>query len=210
MVEDKKFKPQKDINRLKTQLKKLEKEKDRIFPGLGQATYQAFREGRLKDPALEETCRKLKELDAGIEQVNSQVEQLKAQVEQMKVPGPPQAGLCAFCGTPLDPGTKFCGNCGQVLAPQAPRAAAACLSCGSAVAPGVKFCAECGRPVAASPPAAAGPATPPPPPPVAPQQPPSPPAGAVAVAQAGKKCAGCGALAEEDDAAFCGECGANL
>jgi membrane protease subunit (stomatin/prohibitin family) len=48
---------------------------------------------------------------------------------------------CPNCGTP---GTgKFCGNCGQPLAPVARK----CTECGSDLGPGAKFCGNCGKPV---------------------------------------------------------------
>jgi len=48
---------------------------------------------------------------------------------------------CPHCGTP---GTgKFCGNCGQPLAPVGRK----CTECGSDLGPGAKFCGNCGKPV---------------------------------------------------------------
>jgi len=44
---------------------------------------------------------------------------------------------CPVCGTTNEPGRKFCGECGTLLA-------SACPSCGASNAPGVKFCGECG------------------------------------------------------------------
>jgi class 3 adenylate cyclase len=44
---------------------------------------------------------------------------------------------CPACGTENEPGRKFCGECGSVLA-------VVCGECGSANGPGVKFCGECG------------------------------------------------------------------
>ncbi len=62
---------------------------------------------------------------------------------------------CASCGTPNEPGRKFCGECGSSLAQ-------VCPSCGAANTPGVKFCGECGAALtstAAAPPTAAPQAT---------------------------------------------------
>jgi class 3 adenylate cyclase/tetratricopeptide (TPR) repeat protein len=49
--------------------------------------------------------------------------------------------ICANCGTPNEPGRKFCGECGA-------RLSAACPECGTANAPGTKFCGECGTALA--------------------------------------------------------------
>src|SRR5581483_4503456 len=49
---------------------------------------------------------------------------------------------CPACGTDNDPGRKFCGECGGMLA-------RTCQACGSANPPGAKFCGECGSALAA-------------------------------------------------------------
>src|SRR3972149_6642712 len=51
---------------------------------------------------------------------------------------------CSSCGTPNEPGRKFCGECGSSLAQ-------VCPSCGAANTPGVKFCGECGAALSAQP-----------------------------------------------------------
>lgn len=186
MASDAGFKPQKEIGRLKTQVKRLEREKDKSFPDLGRLAYQAYLEGRLSDPALQETCARLKEIDAQVEQLNAQVASLQTQVQQMKEmkTAPPPAAACPSCGVAVTPGLRFCGNCGAVLA-QAPGASPApapmtCPSCGSAQAPGTRFCGECGNPLpAVAPPSAPMPPpaqAPMPPPPQAPEPPAPPPA----------------------------------
>jgi len=50
---------------------------------------------------------------------------------------------CPACGTPAEPGRKFCGECGSPLA-------VACPTCGAANPPGMKFCGECGKALAAA------------------------------------------------------------
>ena len=49
---------------------------------------------------------------------------------------------CAACGTALQPGAKFCGECGTPVA-------SSCRNCGTELAPSLKFCPECGTPSAA-------------------------------------------------------------
>jgi class 3 adenylate cyclase/tetratricopeptide (TPR) repeat protein len=55
---------------------------------------------------------------------------------------------CPACGTSNEPGRKFCGECGTLLA-------AACPNCGTSNAPGTKFCGECGTALGATAAAAA-------------------------------------------------------
>lgn len=211
MVDETKFKPQKEINRLKAQLKKHEKDRNKLFPGLGQLTYQEFLAGRLNNPALQDLCQQIRSFDSMIEDGNSQIEMLREQAEQMRI-GAIQPGLCAYCNTPLSPGVRFCGNCGQELAPSAPPSAEYCPKCASPLIAGYRFCADCGAPVGEEMPAA--PAQPPagvtPLPPPVTAVPPVPPPSATSAGEAGKRCAKCGATVDEKDAAFCGECGAKL
>ena len=56
---------------------------------------------------------------------------------------------CSNCQSEVQPGQKFCPECGN-------RLDAACSNCGAALSPGAKFCAECGTPTPAQ--ATAGPA----------------------------------------------------
>src|SRR5512140_333857 len=61
------------------------------------------------------------------------------QQQQQRPAAAPQPGAvpCPKCGQPAT--GKFCANCGQALAPQAPR----CVGCGNELAPGTKFCPNC-------------------------------------------------------------------
>lgn len=211
MASDSGVKPQKEINRLKMQVKHLQKDKDKAFPELGRATYQAFLEGRLTDQALIDSAERLKAWDAEIENANAEIARLQAVAQQMKagVAAPAMALACPSCGAPVTPGLRFCGNCGTPFATQAPAppAGAVCPTCGGPMAPGARFCGECGQ--ATQPAQAAAPPAPPPapaPPPPAPTEAAAPPAG-----EAGKaKCPSCGTPLEDTGAAFCGECGAKL
>lgn len=238
MASDSGFKPQKEINRIKAQVRKLEREKDKSFPGLGRLAYQSYQEGRLNDPALAEACGRLKEIDSQVEQANAQIADLQAQAQQMKeIKGAGATGsfaTCSSCGAAVTPGLKFCGNCGAPLtqgpSPQAPPAMS-CPSCGSPLEPNARFCGECGNLMGAGEPPAApqsptggvaapqAPPTPPSPPsppsaPIPPSTPAPPPAPAPPVSPGAAKplmkCPTCGAVVEEATALFCGECGAKI
>src|SRR5262245_11534497 len=51
---------------------------------------------------------------------------------------------CASCGKTNRPNARFCGGCGQSLAPR-------CARCGSENAPDAKFCDACGTPLPTAP-----------------------------------------------------------
>ncbi len=58
----------------------------------------------------------------------------------------PAGALCGNCGTALNPGAKFCRECGTPVPVPAPAAPAKrfCANCGRELASGARFCPECG------------------------------------------------------------------
>lgn len=66
---------------------------------------------------------------------------------------------CPKCGSPVNPGQKFCTKCGQSLnaVPQQPVTTPAnvCPACGAPMNPGQKFCIKCGAKVVVADPQAA-------------------------------------------------------
>ncbi|MBN1288820.1 MAG: zinc-ribbon domain-containing protein [Actinobacteria bacterium] len=218
-------KPQKELGKHKTQLRKLEREKEKAFPGLGMTAYQAFLEGRITEESLVSACGSIKDIDTQIEQENAAIESLKAEIEQLKALKKKPGAICPNCGAPMEAGARFCPNCGHAPAP----AINVCASCGTPLSPGARFCGNCGNPTVSGPaapqplqpeaPAAPPPAQtlqqPPAPPGYAP--PPPPPPGTQATDSGGtveekqeKKCPSCFAIIIEEDALFCGECGTRL
>lgn len=82
------------------------------------------------------------------------------------------ARTCKQCGAPIEPGEKFCGNCGVKIGPEV------CPNCGEPLEDGEKFCGNCGTPVGGGPAPAASAPKPkmePPKPDPAPMMPPSEP-----------------------------------
>lgn len=240
MASDTGVKPQKEINRLKAQIRQLAREKENSMSPLGKSTYEAFRQGILNEPGLIAECEKIRALDTGMEQAQNEITRLQSVVQQMKAARtaaatPSPGARCPACGAPVTPGLRFCGNCGapQQLAPPSPVVRAACKGCGSPLNEGVRFCGECGQPAEvpvsggqatqATPAAPQAPAAyaptaatatpmtvPTPPEPPAPP-PPAPAAPTPPGSKTGAKtCPRCGSPADEADAAFCGECGARF
>ena len=69
--------------------------------------------------------------------------QASRQVQRPAVPSPAAPLICIGCHAVLEPGTKFCQNCGQLV--EAP-ASSACQRCGARLKPGADFCENCGQP----------------------------------------------------------------
>ena len=101
---------------------------------------------------------------------------MAGQMQGMYGPGPGQP--CPKCGTLVQPGVRFCPQCGNSMVPAAPAAGGPpCPKCGQPTAPGAKFCPNCGATLA-------------PPAPAAPRKCPK---CSAEVAGAGKFCPNCGA-----------------
>jgi len=76
---------------------------------------------------------------------------MSGQMQSAYGPGPGQP--CPKCGTLVQPGVKFCPQCGNPMGqPAAPPAGPPCPKCGQPVPAGVKFCPNCGASTAPPPP----------------------------------------------------------
>ncbi len=58
----------------------------------------------------------------------------------------PMQSSCSHCKARLEPGTKFCAECGKPTAVVAAAKSAFCTGCGGKLAAGAKFCGGCGQP----------------------------------------------------------------
>lgn len=63
------------------------------------------------------------------------------------------SSVCPGCGMRVNPGKKFCSNCGTPVSvipevPQPPAMSSACPGCGNPNRPGAKFCGKCGKKLA--------------------------------------------------------------
>ena len=225
---DPKFKPQKDINRLRGQIKKLAREKEKMFPVLGEATYGLFLQGAVDQPSISETCMQLRSLDEQMSAAQSEIDRIRQVAEQMKASAGMEAQVsCPRCGSPARFGAPYCGNCGQGLVGAANTPSLACPVCGNPIAGSSRFCAECGTLLETqpAPPAfsqgaeAVSPAPPAPPPAAAAAATTPPPSSTPQGQQAetgkggpgmARACPQCGAVVDDTNAVFCGECGGRL
>ena len=82
----------------------------------------------------------IKEFQSGIKEASEGFSnEVQKSAEALKEEPPkPQ---CKSCGKPIQPGMKFCPECG---AAQEEPPKSQCKSCDKPIQPGVKFCPECG------------------------------------------------------------------
>ncbi len=99
-----------------------------------------FRTGKL-DRAEYETL--TQQATAGADdELERRIKALRRERKQKPRPAATARGQCANCGTPYDPGDRFCVKCGANLTQTR-----ACANCGAPYDPGDRFCVKCGKPL---------------------------------------------------------------
>jgi len=79
----------------------------------------------------------MKEVQAGVAEATKELDDKE---DTKEAPAKEGAAGCVSCGAEVDPGSKFCNECGA----EQTKAEAGCVSCGAEIAPDTKFCNECG------------------------------------------------------------------
>jgi hypothetical protein len=99
-----------------------------------------FRTGKLDGAEYEALTQRVA---AGADdELEKRIKALRKDRKQKARPSARAGGQCAKCGTPYDPGDRFCVKCGANLAQ--PRA---CANCGAPYESGDRFCVKCGKPL---------------------------------------------------------------
>lgn len=91
--------------------------------------------------------------EAAHHQAHIASEQIAAKMREKDLVGDvdvtaPMVSSCPSCRARLQPGTKFCAECGKPVSVAATAKKAFCTGCGGQLAPGAKFCGGCGQPQA--------------------------------------------------------------
>ena len=239
LPEQSKFSMQMQTSKIKTQIRKIEKQKGKMFTELGKEAYQRHLDDKLEDSGLESTCQQIREMDVNIGQLQLQIQSIIEQ-SQRQYDFEQLTRKCPYCGFAISEKAGFCRSCGMTLEGAQPEAAPvhasgnSCTGCGAPLSPSAKFCRECGATQAGEEAQAEPGATESapiknaefiPPPPTAQQEPSVDVSGIVPdepknvspapvetgpVQEAPAKCPNCGAEIEEEDAVFCTECGKTL
>lgn len=112
---------------------------------LGEATFEAYRAGRIVDPQLITICQRIEATLIAIQQAEARIEGIRG--EQLL----PQGDLvsCTGCHAQIPARALFCPHCGtRVVKPVA--ATVTCPRCGGAAPAGSAFCPACGNPMTPS------------------------------------------------------------
>jgi len=92
-----------EIQKLKNQIRNLEKGNDDDTESLGRAVYQDFLDGKEVDEKAAELCAAIKSREEGIEEALQKINQIKGDL------------VCPNCGKPVTKDMSFCPYCGTKL-----------------------------------------------------------------------------------------------
>jgi len=140
-----------ETTRLRSQIRRIAKEKREALAQLGTRAYQEICErGHLEQDRIQEAVQRIQALDHSIKDLEKEITRLEAL--EAATPWPARGGenpiATCTCGAPLPEGSKFCGTCGvNVQEIIAKAAAARCPQCGAGISATFQFCRSCGAAV---------------------------------------------------------------
>lgn len=88
------------IQKIKSQIRVLEKNNERDFQDIGKMVYDKFKQGEVVDVKFIELCEAIEERTESIEEREKEIAALKGK------------DICSNCKNHLDPGMAFCPKCG--------------------------------------------------------------------------------------------------
>ena len=137
-----------ETTRLRSQIRRVEKEKREALAQLGTRAYQEVCErGHVEQDRIQEAVQRIQTLDQSIKELGKEITRLEAL--ETAAPWPAGGGensiATCTCGAPVPEGGKFCATCGVDVQEIVAKAAAAhCPRCGAGSSPTAKFCRSCG------------------------------------------------------------------
>jgi predicted nucleic acid-binding Zn ribbon protein len=140
-----------ETTRLRSQIRRIAKEKREALAQLGTRAYQEICErGHLEQDSIQEAVQRIQALDHSITDLEKEITRLEA--VDAATPWPAGGGehpiATCTCGAALPEGSKFCGTCGVNVQELMTKAAAAhCPQCGTGISSTAKFCRDCGTAV---------------------------------------------------------------
>jgi hypothetical protein len=126
------------VNRVQGEAEKLKNQVNSQLLKLGQIVYEKFSKQEAIDPTLAEACQTIAQLQQQVGVKNEEIAKIKAEVfsdtpaapapNPAQAPTPPETAPvepapqaqpevqhCPTCGKAVQPGEKFCGDCGTKL-----------------------------------------------------------------------------------------------
>ncbi|MBN2556012.1 MAG: zinc-ribbon domain-containing protein [Anaerolineales bacterium] len=137
------------INRERSTISSLEGEIRRLKRDLGDQAFMLFKDGKLKQKDITESC---DAIEALYEQIRTKEEEIEAIQAETLPPAPLTGHICPNCEKNLPAKVTFCPDCGTKAIDIEPEPAAEsksdeminCPECNAEVPGDVVFCPNCG------------------------------------------------------------------
>jgi hypothetical protein len=140
-----------ETTRLRSQIRRVAKEKREALAQLGAQVYQEIcQRGHVEQDRIQEAVTRIQTLDHAIAEFEKEMARLEALDAAALWPtgGGENAIATCTCGAPVPEGSKFCGSCGANVQEIVTKAAAVhCPRCGAGGSPAARFCRSCGAAV---------------------------------------------------------------
>lgn len=89
-----------EVQKLKSQIRTMERNNGRDLSDIGKMIYEKFKNSEEVAPEFAELCEAILEREALIEQANKEIAELKG------------LGVCPGCKEHMEPGAAYCSKCG--------------------------------------------------------------------------------------------------
>ena len=89
-----------EVQKIKNQIRTMEKNNERDLTDMGKMIYESFKKGEEVEEKFKELCEAIKEREESIAEMNEEVAELKGK------------DVCPECKAHLDAGAVFCSKCG--------------------------------------------------------------------------------------------------
>lgn len=90
-----------EIQKIKSQIRVMERNNERDFEDIGKIIYERFKKGNVVDTEFVELCEAIEDREESIEAYKKQVATIKG------------LDVCSNCGAHLEPSVIFCPKCGS-------------------------------------------------------------------------------------------------
>ena len=93
-----------EITKLKFSIADIEGDIAKLMREIGETVYEAYKDNKEPDEAINEKCAEIAEKYANIAEMRAKLNELK------------NITICPKCGAPMDKDSLFCAKCGEKLA----------------------------------------------------------------------------------------------